>query len=230
MTFTNQLRKENDDIFQLIFEHPFVEGIGKGDIAKSAIEHYVKADFEYLNAFMKIYGLALAKSTSRKDIMYFHDKISFILHDEIHPHHNFCDYIGVGYESLQGHSLPPTADHYIKHMMYHAQLGTLGEILGALLPCPWTYLEIGKELMEKYQPKEDHPFYQWIRFYADSRVENTTNDMRMLLDRYAEHISPDEKLRIKDAFRKSCQLELKFWEMAYSLEQWPSDGKQAIHS
>ncbi|WP_047982645.1 thiaminase II [Ornithinibacillus contaminans] len=225
MTFTKQLRSENDDIYQMIFAHPFVEGIGNGDIAKRAVEHYVKADFEYLNAFMKIYGIAIAKATNREEIAYFHDKIAFIVNDEIHPHRNFCDYIGIDYDVLQGHPLPPTADHYVKHMMYHAQLGSLGEILGALLPCPWTYLEIGKTLMEKHQPNQDHPFYPWISFYADSRVEKTTTDMRMLLDSYAEHISSEEKSRIKDAFRKSCQLELQFWEMAYSLEQWPAGKK-----
>ncbi|MFD2044202.1 thiaminase II [Ornithinibacillus salinisoli] len=225
MTFTDQLRKDNDDIFQFILSHPFVEGIGKGEVPNKAIEHYIKADFEYLNAFMKIYGIALAKSTNRKEIAYFHKKIDFILNDEIHPHRNFCDYIGVNYEELQGHPLPPTADHYIKHMMYHAQMGNLGEILGALLPCPWTYLEIGRELIQKYNPSNTHPFYPWITFYADKSVENTTREMCELLDKYMDHASPVEQLNVKDAFRKSCQLELQFWEMAYNYEQWPSKEK-----
>jgi thiaminase (transcriptional activator TenA) len=225
MNFTEKLRRENDDIFQLIFQHPFVEGIGKGEIAKEAVTHYVKADFEYLNAFMRIYGMALAKSSNREIIGFFHEKINFVLHDESHPHHNFCDYIGVGYEELQGHPLPPTADHYIKHMMYHAQSGTLGEILGALLPCPWTYLEIGKELMKKFKPTKDHPFYPWISFYADDSVEKITLEMRNLLDNYMKHASPEEFVRVQDAFRKSCQLEWKFWEMAFTCEDWPAKKK-----
>ncbi|MEN2465679.1 thiaminase II [Ornithinibacillus sp. JPR2-1] len=222
MLFTESLREENNDIFQLIFDHPFVKGIGEGDIPKEAIAHYIKADFEYLNAFMKIYGLAASKSSSRDDIRYFFNKMEFILKDEIHPHHNFCEYIGVPYESLQGHPLPPTADHYIKHMLYHAHTGSMGEILGALLPCPWTYLEIGDELMKTYQPTPDHPFYQWITFYSDARTRSTTTEMRERLDNLAIEASPSEKNRIRDAFRKSCELELAFWEMAYTCEEWPS--------
>ncbi|MFD1040393.1 thiaminase II [Virgibacillus byunsanensis] len=225
MTFTNQLRKENDDIFQLIFEHPFIKGIGEGHVPKEAIAHYIKADFEYLNAFMQIYGIALAKSQKRDDIQYFHDRIEFILNSEVHPHHNFCDHIGVGYEELQGHALPPTADHYIKHMMYHAQMGGLGEILSALLPCPWTYLEIGQELMRKYNPAKDHPFYRWISFYADDRVAATTMEMRNRLDAIAAHASTSEQEKMQDAFRKSCQLELNFWEMSFTCEEWPSKEK-----
>ncbi|OZU88886.1 thiaminase II [Virgibacillus indicus] len=225
MTFTDNLRKENEDIFQLIFEHPFVKGIGKGEVPEEALAHYIKADFEYLNAFMRIYGIALSKSKKREDINYFHKKINFILHDEIHPHHNFCDHIGVGYEELQGHPLPPTADHYIKHMMYHAQSGTQAEILAALLPCPWTYWEIGLELMKQYNPAKDHPFYDWINFYAGERSENTTLELRRRLDKLASEASTEEQINMKDVFKKSCQLELKFWEMAYICEEWPSKRK-----
>ncbi|MFD1852217.1 thiaminase II [Oceanobacillus bengalensis] len=221
MTFTDVLRKENEDIFQMIFDHPFVQGIGKGELPSEALAHYIKADYEYLNAFIRVYGIAISKSLMRDEMSYFHDQIHFTIHDEVKPHLNFCDYIGVSYEELQGYPLPPTADHYIKHMMYHAQVGTLGETLAALLPCPWTYFEIGQELVKKYSPTAGHPFYKWISFYADS--ESATLEMRKRLDTLAGDASLEEQARMKDAFRKSCQLELGFWEMSLTCEEWPSN-------
>lgn len=220
MTFTEMLRKENDDVFNMIFNHPFVQGIGKGDVPKEAIEHYIKADYEYLSAFMHLYGVAIAKSESRDGIAFFNKQIDFVLRSESHPHHNFCDHIGIGYDELQGYPLPPTADHYVKHMMYHAYTGTLGELIAALLPCPWTYFEIGKELMRQFQPREDHPFYQWITFYADPSIVEL--EMRKKLDAIGEEASPAEQARMKEAFRKSCQLELGFWEMSFTCEEWPT--------
>lgn len=228
MTFSEILRKENEDLFQLIFEHPFVQGIGRGDVPKEALAHYIKSDFEYLNAFMHIYGIAISKSAERKDIAYFNQQIEFVLNSEVHPHHNFCQQIGVDYEALQGYPLPPTADHYVKHMMYHAHTGGMGEILAALLPCPWTYWEIGLELMKQYEPDENHPFYPWISFYANLRVEAVTMNMRNRLDELADAASPEERQRMKDAFRKSCQLELGFWEMAYTCEEWPAGNPAAV--
>lgn len=221
MTFSQNLRDENDDIFQAIFDHPFIQGIGKGNVPKEALAHYIKADFEYLNAFVNIYGMAISKSKNRKDMAFFNEQIHFVLNSEIHPHHNFCEAIGVGYDELQGHPLPPAADHYIKHMMYHAQMGGQAEIICALLPCPWTYLEIGKELMKKYNPSKNHIFYPWISFYAKDSMDKTTIEMRNRLDELAEGSSSTDKIRMKDAFRKSCQLELAFWEMAYTCEEWP---------
>ncbi|MFZ3578376.1 thiaminase II [Virgibacillus sp. DJP39] len=221
MTFSEALRNENQDVYEAIFNHSFVQSIGRGDVPKEALAHYIKADYEYLNAFIHIYGIAISKSKNRKDISFFNDQVDFVLNSEIHPHNNFCEQIGVKYEELQGYPLPPTADHYVKHMMYHACTGSLGEVIAALLPCPWTYLEIGQELMKEYQPRKDHPFFPWISFYADERVAETTLKMRNILDRLAAEASPAEREKMKSAFRKSCQLELSFWEMAYTCEKWP---------
>jgi thiaminase len=35
--------------------------------------------------------------------------------------------------------------------------GSLGEIMAVLLPCPWTYLEIGRRLMDEVRPDEYIP-------------------------------------------------------------------------
>ncbi|UFT98301.1 thiaminase II [Radiobacillus kanasensis] len=226
MLFSEKLREEADEIFQGIFQHPFVEGIGQGDLNREAIVHYVKADFEYLNAFINIYGLAIAKSSHREDMAYFHDQIAFVLNGEIHPHHNLCNVAGVSYDDLKGFPLPPTADHYVSHMKSTAMQGSMGEILAALLPCPWTYLEIGEYLMEKVQPKQEHPFYEWITFYADKEIGHLTGELCRRLDNWANGVGPDELNKARSAFMKSCQLEYRFWEMAMTLENWPFPIKQ----
>ncbi|QDP41050.1 thiaminase II [Radiobacillus deserti] len=228
MLFSEKLRKEADEIYQGIFRHPFVEGLGKGDLDPESIIHYVKADFEYLNAFMNIYGLAIAKSTRREDMAYFHEQIAFVLNGEIHPHNNLCRVAGVAYDDLKGFPLPPTADHYVSHMKSTALTGSMGEILAALLPCPWTYYEIGKYLMETVQPKPDHPFYEWITFYAEDEVGQITNELRRRLDTWAKGVGPDELEKAKVAFLKSCQLEYRFWDMAITKEIWPFSVEQEV--
>ncbi|GAB2565308.1 thiaminase II [Gracilibacillus alcaliphilus] len=221
MTFSKELREAADDIFQGIFRHPFVVGLGEGELPKEALIHYVKADFEYLNAFINIYGIAIAKSNTREDMAYFHEKISFILNSEIHPHHNLCQAAGVDYNDLQGYPLPPSANHYVAHMKSAAQQGNMGELLAALLPCPWTYLEIGHYLKKTYQPTETHPFYEWISFYSRETTDSTTEELRLRLDQWAEGVNNQEREKAKLAFIKSCQLEYLFWDMAYQVEEWP---------
>lgn len=88
-------------VFEAIFEHPFVQGIGNGNLQPGQLTHYVKQDFEYLNTFMQIYGLAISRSERREDMQLLNEQISFVLNDEVHPHNNFCQVAGVNYEDLQ---------------------------------------------------------------------------------------------------------------------------------
>ncbi|TFE00036.1 thiaminase II [Jeotgalibacillus sp. R-1-5s-1] len=224
MSFTQQLKLEAERLLQDIFKHPFVKGIEEGTIAKEALIHYIKADYEYLNAFMKIYGMAIVRSENREQIEFFKEQVSFVLNSEVHPHHNFCRVAGVRYEDLQGFPLPPAADHYVKHMLCHAYAGTIGEMLAALLPCPWTYYEIGKELTRKAQPDRDHPFYEWITFYADKRVGELIERMSAMLADEAVSASSASLAKMREAFIKSTELEWSFWEMAYTQQKWKAKG------
>ncbi len=221
MSFSKELRQAANPVFEAILEHPFVQGIGKGSLPAPALIHYVKQDFEYLNTFMQIYGVAISRSTSREDIAMFTEQISFVLHSEVHPHNNFCEVAGVAYSDLQYEPLSPTAHHYTRHMLDVANKGTLAEIISVLLPCPWTYQVIGDHLYETVQPTEDHPFYDWISFYRSGGEMSVTKQFCDRLDQLALHASPDEKKRMIDHFIKSCQLEYAFWEMAFTEEKWP---------
>ncbi|WP_077624100.1 thiaminase II [Sediminibacillus massiliensis] len=221
MTFTDDLRKRADNIYEGIFHHPFIKGIAEGNIPKEALIHYVKADYEYLSAFNRVYGIAISKCAEREDMSFFQEQIGFVLNSEIHPHENFCEVAGVDYDDLQGNPLPPTADHYVSHMMKTAMGGSIGELLAALLPCPWTYLEIGQYIMENHHPQASHPFHEWITFYAQGEIRGVTAEIRRKLDRWAETASSTDKEKAATAFIKSCQLEYKFWDMAYEEEEWP---------
>lgn len=223
MSFSRQLRADNDDLFRAIFAHPFVTGIGEGHVPHEALAHYVRADYEYLTAFARIYGTAVSQCETREQAAFFSEQIDFVLNGETHPHNNFCDVMGVDYAELQNAPLPPTADHYVKHMLHHAASGNMGETLAVLLPCPWTYKEIAEQLNVTYQPTADHPFRVWIDFYADPMVADITERMCAMLDAQAEAASPVARARMQEAFRKSCQLEWGFWEMAYTGEQWPAE-------
>lgn len=165
--------------------------------------------------------MAISKSINREEMALFNEQIGFILHSEIHPHNNFCRVAGVAYEELQYEELAPTAHHFTRHLLDIVTKGTLGEILAALLPCPWTYNEIGDYLKQSIELTQDHPYFDWIDFYSTGEIDGLTTRLKRRLDDYALTASEAEKERMKEAFIKSCQLEYMFWEMAYTVEKWP---------
>lgn len=228
MRFSDRLREQSDNIFKAVFDHPFIRGIAQGEVKKEALIHYVKQDYEYLNAMIQVRGLGIAKCDNREDMAVFNEGISFILNSEIHPHNNFCDVAGVQYEDLQGYPLAPTAHHYKQHMLAVAYEGTLAELIAASLPCPWIYLEVGQHIIENVRPDEKHPFYDWIMFYGSQEMPRM-QALKEKMDTLAEQTSKAEQDRITQHFLQSCQLEYLFFDMAYNVQDWPVDGGITPH-
>ncbi|QXE02152.1 thiaminase II [Terribacillus sp. DMT04] len=220
--FSAQLREEANPVFEAIYQHPFVEGVANGQVPREALIHYVKADYEYLTAFARIYGLAVSKCETREEMAFFQSQIHFVLHSEIHPHNVFCKVAGVDYEDLQKMTPPPAADHYISHMMNSAVQGDMGELMAALLPCPWTYQALAEHIIETKAPDQNNPFLEWIMFYANNEdgMPDVTAELCKRLDKWAETAGSAAKERARKAFLKSCMLEHSFWEMAITEQNW----------
>lgn len=220
MKFSEYLRQEASQILAATYAHPFIQGIAEGNLGADQLKHYVKQDFEYLNSMIKSRGLAISRCESREDMEMFHKSIAYVLYDEGKAHENLCRVAGVDYEELQGFPLAPSAHQYISHMIATAATGSVGDIIAATLPCPWMYLEIGRQLVQEVNPEPTHPFYDWITIYG--KEDSAAVDRYFArLDEIAEESSQAAKDRMRDLFMTSCRMEYMFFDMAYRLEEWP---------
>lgn len=222
MKFSEELVEAGQPILHKIYQHPFVEGIGNGDLPKEALTFYVGQDYNYLNAFIKVYAAAIQKSQTRADMAIFAKQIDFILHSEIHPHHNFCNVAGVKYETLQHEPQAPGTYLYNEHMYRSARTGDLIDIVAAMTPCPWTYLKIANRFVKQGKNTDDNVFKPWIEFYADMSDDGDSilTQLFDLIDREAEHYDQHHLDVVKEEFLKSCELEWEFWDQAYHQRSW----------
>ncbi len=95
-------------------------------------------------------------------------------------------------------------------------MGGVGEIAAALLPCPWTYHEIGQRIGEV-----EHPVYSaWASFYASGFLTESVAAWRGVVDEAAEKASARERVAMAKAFLFSSRYEYLFWEMADRQEEW----------
>ncbi len=62
-----ELWKLNRDTADACLAHPFVRGIGSGDLSRDRFRVYVAQDAYFLEAFARAYALALAKSPGPVD-------------------------------------------------------------------------------------------------------------------------------------------------------------------
>jgi thiaminase (transcriptional activator TenA) len=218
MKFTEHLRAKADALWQASFEHAFVTGIADGSLPLENFKYYVLNDSYYLSVFAKIQALGAAKAEDLYTSGRMASHAQGTYEAELGLHENFSKRLGITEEERASFQPSPSAYAYTTHLLSVGHTGTLGEIIAAILPCYWLYLEIGERLLGQV-PTE--PIYQdWINAYGGEWFAQLVHEQIDRLDALAEQASPAEQQRMERHFLISSQYELGFWQMAYTLEHW----------
>ncbi|MEW6299787.1 MAG: thiaminase II [Thermodesulfobacteriota bacterium] len=218
MTLSERLRQAALPIWQKTLAHPFVTGLGDGTLPLENFRFYMCQDYVFLIEYSRVLALATAKASDLDTMGRFANLLDATLNREMALHREFAARCGIGEAALAATKPAPTTHAYTRHLIGVAALGTLAEVVAALLPCQWGYSEIGHTLACRGRPASA-PFYaQWIDMYASPGFAALATWLRSLLD--ASGATADEE-RLREIFCTSARYEYLFWEMAYRREDWP---------
>ena len=222
MSFSSYLRTKAEPIWAKELEHPFVKGIGEGSLDEDKFKFYLRQDYLYLIEYSKVFALAVPKCRDVQTMQEFAKILDLTLNTEMELHRSYCREFGISPEELEKTTIVPTTYAYTGHLVNIAALGTLSEIVAALLPCAWGYCEIATKLADRYDKSLEHPLYgKWIATYKSEEFWQYVDWLKGLLDTLAEHLSDEEKNIHERHFIISSRYEYLFWEMAYKGEIWP---------
>ncbi|ARJ50262.1 thiaminase II [Staphylococcus lutrae] len=226
MQFTEQLKQEAKPLINQIYQDKFIQGMLSGEISKTAICHYLRADSRYLNEFAKIYALLIPKVNTKEEIQFLTEQIQFASSGEVEAHHILAQYVGSDYqEIIKDGDWYPSADHYIKHMYYNAYAyDNVAYTIAAMAPCPYVYQQIGKMAIENHDFPAQHPLKDWFAFYA-KEMDTLMSYIARWLDTYANNSTPEVREILKNNFLQSTIHERRFFNMSYQLEQWEFGGE-----
>jgi thiaminase/transcriptional activator TenA len=98
-------------------------------------------------------------------------------------------------------------------------LGDFAELVAALLPCMWSFSEIGQRLAAQPAPSEKR-YAKWVAMYSSSEFAELAQWCRDLLDSLAAGLPERDLQRLETAFSTSSRDEWQFWEMAWKTERW----------
>jgi thiaminase (transcriptional activator TenA) len=214
------LRRNADRIWTAIFEHPFVRGIGEGTLVEDKFRFYLKQDYVYLIEFSRFFSLAAAKAGKLDQMQTFSKILDATLNLEMDLHRKICADYRITPEELESTEPAPNNLGYTSYLQSVAYSGDLVEILAALLPCSWGYIEIVEHLKKKGLPEHKH-YRQWIETYTSNEFVEMTDWLKATFDRLSEKLSEDKAGRVQEIFNFSSLWELLFWEMAYYTQEWP---------
>ena len=214
-SFSAELRQEALPIWEAIFEHPFLAEIQAATLPMEKFRYYVEQDYHYLAGFGQVVATALSKAPDSATLRRLTRRITTPVERPLHG--KMFDLLDMSEEDAEAATLSPTNTAYINHMQSAASAGGVGEAAAALLPCPWTYHEIGQLI-----DVPDHPvFTYWAAPYRDGLLEESTAAWRELVDEFAAKSGPAVREAMRSAFITSSRYEFMFWTMAYQMEDWP---------
>ena len=225
MKFSDEIKQASQPIIDEIYQDGFIQDLLKGTISKEAIRQYLRADASYLKEFMNIYALLIPKVTDIESIKFLVEQIEFLTDGEVEAHEILADYINEPYEEIIKEKVwPPSGDHYIKHMYYHAYTHeNAAYAIAAMAPCPYVYEVIALRAIEDPELNKATNLSKWFEFYS-TEMRELINVFDQLLDQLTENSSDVEKQQIKESFLQSTIHERHFFNMAYTNEQWNFGG------
>jgi len=220
MSFSMELRRLAEPIWQKEMEHPFVRGLVTGELPLETFQYYLCQDYVYLITFSRVFAIAAAKSHDLQTMDEFAQLLHATLHEEMELHRKYAAEFGISREELEATVPSPTAYAYTSHLVRTAYEGTLADILAAVLPCQWGYYEIGVRLAQE-PGWEQSPYRDWIKTYASDDFGRLAAMMRQRLDALAGGLDEGHKERLRQLFLTSSRYEYLFWEKAWQQETWP---------
>jgi thiaminase/transcriptional activator TenA len=221
MTTTETLRSKHSHLWEKLFHHPFVEGIGSGQLPLEKFQFYVKQDYFYLIQYSRVLALAVAKAPDLANVSRFAGLLKETLDTEMSLHRDFCLKFGVSSSELEGTRPAPITLAYTDYLLRVAYEGTIIDVVATLLPCQWGYSETGLYLSRTGDASERNRYAEWISMYSSKEFTAFVGWLREFLDDLTVEADQREMQRLSDQFLTATRYEFLFWEMAYNLQGWP---------
>jgi thiaminase (transcriptional activator TenA) len=225
----DEMRARADGIWRALHDHPFLRELSAGTLPLEKFRFFLEQDDLYLAGYARCLAMGAAKARDEAELRYFTVDLNQVLDLELPSNRELlARVIAMGAADRGGGSgMAPANVAYTSYLESLAFRGGPIEIMAALLPCAWSYVEIAQRLADGGPPAND-VFADWISYFTLPATVEMVTSMRRDLDRRAlgEGLGVSGRGRLGEIFTTSSRLEWGFWEMAYSLERWPDAGAE----
>lgn len=216
-------------VFSQIHKHPFNQQLARGNLSPHIYHAYLEVDTIYLQhykevlqSFIKLYGNYPIISELLNNTVEFELQMQDRAY-HLHPH-------TAKYSSL----LPPPAQskphrvvsNYLTHLK---SMTSISMIRGytAILPCIWSYHELGQNIQLTSAELNKHPFQQWIKTYKSETFSQFTTKMIAQFDELCQSLPSEEEItRLQETFIQSLQFEFDLYEAVYPCSMPLSSSNQ----
>ncbi|MGM0590151.1 MAG: thiaminase II [Halobacteriota archaeon] len=219
MTFTDELARVAEPIWEATVEHPMVEQLGAGTLDVAPFRYWVEQDYVYLVEFNRVFAYTAAKAPTVEHIETFARLLYETVTTEMDLHRSYATEFGLTEADLEATEPSPTTQAYADFLVRTSATGTFGDAVAATLPCMWGFNDTARRLEADGLP-DDERYASWIETYAGEEFTELADLCRGLLDDVAADGTDADRQRYRDVFVTSARYEYRFWDAAWREEAW----------
>ncbi|WLR50344.1 thiaminase II [Bacillus tianshenii] len=224
MNFTTYLHEKARPIWRQYHEHPFVKGIGNGTLQQEKFRFFMVQDYLYLIEYAKLFAVGTLKAKDIQTMQEFTKLQDAILNGEMELHRKYAAQFGITASELENAKPSPIMLAYSHYMLSVSQSGSIADLIAALLPCVWSYAEIGQKLNQIPGAADNEDYGEWVKMYASEEFDELSVWLKDKLDELTDGMAQQEKDRLEEIFLNTSRFEYMFWDMVYNEEMWPLDA------
>jgi thiaminase (transcriptional activator TenA) len=222
-----EMRTRSADIWDGLHAHPFLRELAAGTLAPEKFRFFLEQDNFYLVDYARCLAMGAAKSRDETELRYFTVDLDQVLDTELPSNRELLERVTELGAADRGGALTmaPANVAYSSYLQALSLRGGPLEIMAALLPCAWSYVEIAERL-EKNGTSTHEVYADWIAYFTLPVNVEMVASMRRDFDRLVLEggLGTAKRDELGQIFATSSRLERGFWEMAYTLERWPDLG------
>jgi thiaminase (transcriptional activator TenA) len=213
-TWTEEADAAGRELCPRILGHPFLRELRDGILPDHKLRYYAGQRRHYADAAVKACALAAAKAPDGETRDFCLDCSGGI--DEWPRADD-----GHVVRAEAGVDIAPTCRGYALHVLTIAYSRDAVDLLAAFLPHRWSRAETGALFDGR---RDDLPRGEERRSAPAAGREDLLARHRAIVDRLAAELPPGRRAQLLDDYVLSLRYELRFWDMAYTGERWPSDA------
>ena len=211
MSFTESLRESS--AWDEATRHRFVEGYRDGTLEDDVFRSYLIDDYAFLETGARVTALAAADAPTMDEMGYLADQLGVLTGGENDYFVRAFDELGVSEDEYENPDLHPTTEAFNDFMLRVANQHGYEETLAAVTAAEWVYLDWCGYVAEA----EHDSWYleEWVDIHVVEEFADYVEWLRAQLDELGPELSPRRKERVAELFRRTVELEARFFDAAY---------------
>ena len=211
MTFSEELRAQNQDLWDAMQVHRFVVDIENDRLPAAVFARYLVYEGAFVETAMAIFAYGLARAPDLERRIWFAGVIDALAREQI-PYFEAC-FAELGINTADYRPLPDAVTVFRDEMLEIAASGTFSDVVIEMLAAEWMYATwCGRAAQARIS---DPALKRWVDLHAEPAFVTQAERLKDEANLIGAMADALEKGRLSAVFRRALELEVAFHSAAY---------------